>query len=68
MGMGHGTYCLGCCWFLMALLFAGGIMNLYWIIGLALFVLAEKVLARGVWFGRVAGVGLIVAGTVTLLL
>jgi predicted metal-binding membrane protein len=68
MGMGHGTYCLGCCWFLMALLFAGGIMNLYWIVGLALFVLAEKVLARGVWFGRVAGVGLIVAGTVTLLL
>jgi predicted metal-binding membrane protein len=67
-GMGHGTYCLGCCWFLMALLFAGGIMNLYWIVGLALFVLAEKVLARGGWFGRVSGVGLIFAGTATLLL
>jgi predicted metal-binding membrane protein len=68
MGMGHGTYCLGCCWFLMALLFVGGVMNLYWIVGLALFVLAEKVLARGEWFGRASGLGLIVAGIATLLL
>lgn len=68
MGMGHGTYCLGCCWFLMALLFAGGVMNLYWIVGLALFVLAEKMLARGAWFGRAAGVGLIVAGIAVLVL
>ena len=28
MGLGHGAYCLGCCWFLMSLLFFGGIMNL----------------------------------------
>lgn len=68
MGMGHGTYCLGCCWFLMALLFVGGVMNLYWIVGLALFVLAEKVLTRGVWFERASGLGLIVAGGATLLL
>ena len=31
MGLHHGTYCLGCCWFLMALLFVGGVMNLFWI-------------------------------------
>lgn len=68
MGMGHGTYCLGCCWFLMALLFAGGVMNLYWIVGLALFVLVEKMFAHGAWFGRAAGVGLIVAGTAVLVL
>jgi predicted metal-binding membrane protein len=67
MGMGHGGYCLGCCWFLMALLFAGGVMNLYWIVGLALFVLAEKVLPYGVRFGRVSGVGLIAAGAVVAL-
>jgi predicted metal-binding membrane protein len=36
MGLEHGIYCLGCCWFLMALLFFGGIMNLFWIAGLAL--------------------------------
>jgi hypothetical protein len=33
MGLEHGAYCLGCCWFLMALLFFGGVMNLYWIVG-----------------------------------
>ncbi len=42
MGAHHGVFCLGCCWALMLLLFAGGIMNLYWITGLALYVLAEK--------------------------
>lgn len=62
MGMGHGAFCLGCCWFLMALLFAGGIMNVYWIAGLALFVLFEKTFARGEMFGKVTGVVLIVAG------
>jgi predicted metal-binding membrane protein len=38
MGAVHGTYCLGCCWFLMALMFYAGVMNLIWTIGLALFV------------------------------
>jgi predicted metal-binding membrane protein len=55
MGTEHGVFCLGCCWFLMALLFYAGIMNLAWIIGLALFVLAEKTMPVGVAFGRVAG-------------
>ena len=35
MGLVHGAFCLGCCWFLMALLFYGGVMNLFWIIGLS---------------------------------
>ena len=43
MGVEHGAFCLGC-WFLMALLFVGGIMNLYWIIGLTLYVLLEKLI------------------------
>lgn len=68
MGLHHGTYCLGCCWFLMALLFAGGVMNIYWIAGLALFVLVEKLFSAGVWFGRVAGAGLVVTGAALLLL
>ena len=59
MGFEHGAYCLGCCWFLMALLFFGGVMNLYWIVGLAVFVLLEKVSPLGHWLGRVAGVVLI---------
>lgn len=62
MGMTHGLYCLGCCWFLMALLFFGGVMNLYWIVGLALFIALEKVMSRGNWISRVAGVALIAWG------
>lgn len=66
MGMTHGLYCLGCCWFLMALLFFGGVMNLYWIIGLALFIAMEKVMPRGYWISRIAGVALITWGVLVL--
>ncbi len=62
MGTKHGVFCLGCCWFLMALLFFGGVMNLIWIIGLALFVLAEKMMPAGVAFGRATGLLLIAWG------
>ena len=62
MGIEHGVFCLGCCWFLMALLFYGGVMNLIWIIGLALFVLAEKMMPAGVAFGRVTGLLLVALG------
>jgi predicted metal-binding membrane protein len=62
MGSEHGAYCVGCCWLLMALLFAGGVMNLYWIVGLAAYVLAEKLLPNGEQFARVVGVLLVIAG------
>jgi predicted metal-binding membrane protein len=42
MGLRHGGYCLGCCWALMLLLFAGGVMSLPLITALTLLVLAEK--------------------------
>jgi predicted metal-binding membrane protein len=64
MGLHHGTYCLGCCWFLMALLFFGGVMNLYWIAGLAVYVLLEKTLPNGHWLGRMTGIALVAAGIV----
>jgi hypothetical protein len=66
MGLEHGSYCLGCCWFLMGLLFFGGIMNLFWIIGLAAFALLEKTIPMGSSIGRIVGVGL--AGWGVLLL
>ncbi len=62
MGMEHGAYCLGCCWFLMALLFVGGVMNLYWILGLAVYVLGEKILPAGQRVGRIAGAGMVLWG------
>ena len=46
MGAHHGLFCLGCCWALMALLFVGGVMNLFWITGLALYVLIEKIIIQ----------------------
>ena len=47
MGAVHGVYCLGCCWALMLLLFAGGVMNLLCIALLTLFVLLEKLAPLG---------------------
>ncbi|ACJ30986.1 Membrane protein, putative [Shewanella piezotolerans WP3] len=59
MGFKHGQYCLGCCWFLMALLFATGVMNLKWILLLTLLVMLEKLLPFGKISSRVIGVILI---------
>ena len=55
MGLKHGIYCLGCCWFLMGLLFVGGIMNLYWILGLTVFVALEKLAPKGQSIAKIAG-------------
>jgi len=66
LGTLHGAYCVGCCWALMALLFVGGVMNLAWIAGLTLVVLAQKLLPGGVWIGRAAGVALVVWGLAVL--
>jgi len=62
MGMEHGTYCLGCCWLLMALLFVGGVMSLIWILGLTLYVVGEKLLPAGERMGRLAGAALLLWG------
>jgi predicted metal-binding membrane protein len=62
MGIDHGAFCLGCCWLLMGLLFVGGVMNLYWIIGLAVLVLLEKTIPAGHWLGSLTGIGLIAWG------
>ena len=67
MGVTHGVYCLGCCWVLMLLLFYGGVMNVYWIAGLAVYVLIEKTVKAGRWIGKLTGVALIGCGTVLLI-
>jgi len=41
-GMRNGMSCLGCCWALMLLLFVGGVMNLWWLSALTIFVVLEK--------------------------
>lgn len=61
LGLRHGSYCIGCCWALMIILFVGGVMNLLWIAAIAALVLAEKlVAARSIQWA--SGVALVVAG------
>jgi predicted metal-binding membrane protein len=61
MGAEHGVYCVGCCWALMLLLFAGGVMNLTVILALTVFVAFEKLAPVGAWSARVSGLLLLVA-------
>ena len=62
MGLAHGWYCVGCCWALMLLLFAGGVMNVLVILALTAFVAFEKLAPfgrRGAW---ISGSLMIAAG------
>ena len=61
-GMRYGVSCAGCCWALMALLFVVGVMNIFAMAGIAIFVLAEKAVPRAVVFARIAGVALLACG------
>jgi predicted metal-binding membrane protein len=67
MGVVHGAYCLGCCWFLMALLFVGGVMNPIWVVGIAIYVALEKMLPIGPWLSRTAGATLALLGAFVLI-
>ena len=62
MGFYHGMFCLGCCWLLMLLLFAGGVMNLLLIAALAIFVLLEKLLPARWPVSRLSGSLLVIVG------
>jgi predicted metal-binding membrane protein len=66
MGVEHGLYCLGCCWFLMALMFAAGIMSLLWMAVIAAFVLLEKLLPAGTWLARAGGAAMLGIGVYLL--
>ena len=62
MGFLHGGFCVGCCWALMALLFAGGVMNLLWVALIAIYVLVEKILPLPLRWGQISGAVLIAGG------
>jgi predicted metal-binding membrane protein len=55
-GVRHGTWCVGCCWALMSILLAVGVMNIVAMIGLAVLIFLEKVWRRGDVAARVGGV------------
>ena len=56
MGAKHGAWCVGCCWALMASLFALGVMSIAWMAFVAALIAAEKVLPwrRAVTYGTAA--------------
>src|SRR4029077_2097940 len=68
MGVKHGAWCVGCCWALMAALFALGVMSIAWMAFVAAIIAPEKILpwGRAVTYGTSAvlltlGVMLLVA-------
>lgn len=44
LGVVHGAWCVGCCWGLMAALFALGVMSLTWMLAIAGLIAIEKLL------------------------
>jgi predicted metal-binding membrane protein len=62
MGIAHGAWCLGCCWALMAALFALGVMSVGWMIVIAALIAVEK-LAPWEWLAtRGVAIVLVVLG------
>ena len=62
MGAEHGAFCVGCCWGLMLILFALGVMSITWMLVVAGLVFAEKVFPLGERLSRVLAVGLVALG------
>ena len=60
VGMYHGVYCVGCCWGLMVVLIAVGVMNLAWMAVLTVVIFLEKTWKYGPALSRITGVSLIV--------
>ena len=62
MSFEHGLYCIGCCWALMLVLFAVGMMNMLWVAAIMLFVIVEKALPSPAQLFRTV-TGLLLAGS-----
>ena len=62
MGLQHGLFCLGCCWLLMVLMFAGGAMSVPTMAAISALILAERVLPAGPWVTRIPALALIALG------
>jgi predicted metal-binding membrane protein len=62
MGAEHGAYCVGCCWGLMVVLFALGVMSVVWMAVVAGIIFAEKVVPYGARLTRPLAVALVSLG------
>lgn len=66
MGLLHGTYCLGCCWLLFAILFPLGVMNIAAMAVITFLIFAEKTLPRGRAASRLTAVALVASGALVV--
>ena len=66
LGLEHGLYCVGCCWALMALALAVGMIDLVWMGLLMAVMVAETTLPFGARLTRPLGIALLAAGAVVL--
>lgn len=62
LGLGYGSWCVGCCWALMALMFVAGVMNLAWMALMTVFFFAEKLVPPRWHVDLIAGVLLVASG------
>ena len=62
LGVVHGSYCVGCCVGLFAILFAVGVMSLLWMAVIAGVILIEKVSPFGERASRAFGLAFVVLG------
>ena len=65
LGAAQGLWCLGCCWALMLVMFAVGIMNIFWMALLGVFAIVEKQVEHRL-ASRIAG-GLLLVWAAALL-
>ena len=66
VGLHHGATCVGCCWGLMILLIAVGVMNVLVMAAVAVVILVEKLWRYGKPFGQAAGIALIAIGVLAI--
>jgi predicted metal-binding membrane protein len=66
VGLHHGATCAGCCWGLMIVLIAVGVMNVAAMAALAAVIFAEKLWRYGKPFGQAIGVVLITVGVLAI--
>jgi len=62
LGLQQGLFCLGCCWAMMLLMFATGIMNVIWMAALGMVMALEKI-GTGKRFSHIVGIVLMAIGT-----
>lgn len=67
LGLRHGLFCLGCCWALMLVMFAVGVGNLVWMVGLTGIMFVEKTFRSGRRLVPAVGAAFLLWGVLVIL-